>query len=228
MTFVKENQARPYRRSHFFINCSFQIRYMLYALTILLIVMGASVASVYYGVLGSMLRELSDEGVRNRLIMANRIYQYEKARQVESQAAQTPDSTLNFIRETSLLSQREREIFREILNHTHKRILFYFIPLLIFIGWGTIFLSHRIAGPLYRFDQCFRRLKGGDLTTRAHLRKHDEAVWLSESFNQMTEHLDGEVSALKRAAREITPELKNSDPSRTLLEKTLSGFQTSK
>jgi methyl-accepting chemotaxis protein len=105
--------------------------------------------------------------------------------------------------------------------------LIYLLPLLALIGWGTIFLSHKIAGPLYRFDQCFKDLSQGDLTTRARLRKNDEAIWLSKSFNQMTESLDSRVSTLKNAANEVARQLPNSNPSKNLLDKTLSGFRTS-
>jgi len=214
-----ETQApnRPrHKRRHFFINRSLQLRYMFVLLGILLVVMVSSIATMYYGIWGSVLKELSDEGIRNQLIVANRIYQYEKARQI-GVGDDGSRADLNFIRETELLSQREREIFKEILNRTNKRLFIYLLPLLVFIGWGTIFLSHRIAGPLYRFDQCFKDITKGDLTVRAHLRKGDEALFLSESFNEMAESLDGRVSSIKQAS---------SNGSKETLENSLSDFKT--
>lgn len=184
-------------------------------------------ASMYFGIWGSVLKELSDEGIRNKLIVANRIYQYEKAREIDS-GVETSNADLNFIRETELLSQREREIFKEILQRTNKRLFIYLIPLLAFIGWGTIFLSHKIAGPLYRFDHCFKDIRQGNLTTRAHLRKHDEALWLSKSFNEMAESLDNQISTIKKSTGEILSSLPASNSSKDALEETLSGFKTSK
>jgi methyl-accepting chemotaxis protein len=224
---VDKKTHKSYQRKHFLINKPFQIRFMIYILAILLIVMGASLASMYYGIWGSVLKELSDEGMRNKLIVANRIYQYEKAREIDS-GIEASDASLNFIRETELLSQREREIFKEILHRTNQRLFIYLLPLLIFIGWGTIFLSHKIAGPLYRFDRCFKDIRGGNLTTRAHLRKYDEALWLSESFNEMAESLDNQIATIKKSAEEILPSLPSSNSAKDVLEDTLLGFKTSK
>jgi methyl-accepting chemotaxis protein len=212
-----QTPTRPrYKRRQFFINRSLQLRYMFILLGILLVVMGFSIATMYYGIWGSVLKELSDEGIRNQLIVANRIYQYEKARQINA-GDDGSNADLNFIRETELLSQREREIFKEILNRTNKRIFIYLLPIFIFIGWGTVFLSHRIAGPLYRFNQCFKNITKGDLTARAHLRKGDEALFLSESFNEMAESLERKVSSMKQAS---------SNGSKETLEKSLSDFKT--
>ena len=189
--------------------------------------MGASLASMYFGIWGSVLRELSDEGIRNKLIVANRIYQYEKARELDT-GVEASQTSLNFIRETELLSQKEREIFQEILRRTNKHLFIYLIPLFIFIGWGTIFLSHTIAGPLYRFDQCFKDIQNGNLTTRARLRKYDEARELSKSFNEMAENLDSQISTVKKAAGEILSSASPSNSSKETLEETLAGFKTSK
>jgi methyl-accepting chemotaxis protein len=220
------DSKRPYRRTHFLINRPLQFRYMVYVLAILLVVMAASVASIYYGIWGSVLRELSNEGIRNKLIIANRIYQYEKVRQGEVDKEAAP-MALSFIREVDLLSQREREVFQEILGRTNKRILINCIPLLILIGWGTIFLSHRIAGPLYRFDQCFQTIIKGDLTVRARLRKGDEAIWLSNRFNEMTQSLDHRISNIKRSAHDVLPQIPSSNPAKETLERNLSEFKTS-
>ncbi len=222
---MTEASQKSHVRKHFFINRAFQLRYMFQIVIILLVVMGASLASMYFGIWGSVLKELSNEGIRNQLIVANRIFQYEKARAIET-GDETSGAALKFIKETELLSQKEREVFQEILYRTNQKLLIYLIPLLVFIAWGTIFLSHKIAGPLYRFDQCFKKIKNGDLTTRAHLRKKDEAQWLSKSFNEMATSLDEDIGTLKNKAAEIAST--GPDNSKGLLEKILSRFKTSK
>jgi len=223
---VEEKEEKSYRRRFYLINRPLQFRYMFTILFLLLLVMGATVSSMYYGIWGSIQRELSDEGIRNQLVNAFQIMQYEKARQGQSQPSL--DAPMKYIQETELLSVRQREVFHQILQRTNKRVLLFLIPILIFIAWGSIFLSHRIAGPLYRFNQCFKTMREGDLTVRAHLRKRDEAVELSHSFNAMAQELDDRVSNLKSAVREALPEIPRTSASQENLHKNLSKLHTSK
>jgi methyl-accepting chemotaxis protein len=224
---VNGKPKRGHKRTHYLINRPLQLRYMFFILILLLTVMGATVASMYYGIWGSVLRELSDEGIRNKLIIANRIYQYEKVRQNEpAPAAEAQPASLSFIRETELLSAREREVFKEILGRTNRRLMLYFAVLLGFIAWVTVFLSHKIAGPLYRFEQCFQQLEQGDLTVRARLRKHDEAIWLAEKFNRMAERLDHHVNELKRSAGKLEETGLSGSGAKEHLRNTLAGFKT--
>ena len=37
-----------------------------------------------------------------------------------------------------------------------------------------LFITHHLAGPIYRFERVFERMEQGDLSMTVHLRKHDE------------------------------------------------------
>jgi methyl-accepting chemotaxis protein len=53
------------------------------------------------------------------------------------------------------------------------------------IGFGVIlFLSHFLAGPLYRFEKVFDEIRDGNLTVVARLRKHDEMQDVADRLNQ--------------------------------------------
>src|SRR5215207_5705095 len=56
---------------------------------------------------------------------------------------------------------------------------------LIFVGVVTVFISHKVAGPLYRFEKSARAVAAGDLTHRVLLRKGDELTDLQGDFNKM-------------------------------------------
>jgi methyl-accepting chemotaxis protein len=63
-------------------------------------------------------------------------------------------------------------------------------------------LSHRIAGPLYRFERSAEEVARGNLSLRIVLRKGDEFHEFREKFNAMTESLRDKVSGdAERAAR---------------------------
>ena len=61
-----------------------------------------------------------------------------------------------------------------------------------------IFYSHRIAGPLYRFQKSLQELSNGELTGRIRLRQKDQLNDLGESINRMSESLDKQIGLIKK------------------------------
>jgi methyl-accepting chemotaxis protein len=49
----------------------------------------------------------------------------------------------------------------------------------------TLVVSHKIAGPLYRFRQAFKELAGGNFSEQVRLRKGDQLVEVAGDINQM-------------------------------------------
>lgn len=49
----------------------------------------------------------------------------------------------------------------------------------------SLYVSHRFAGPIYRFEKSAQAAAGGDLTHRVSLRTGDELMELQEEFNEM-------------------------------------------
>jgi methyl-accepting chemotaxis protein len=49
----------------------------------------------------------------------------------------------------------------------------------------SLYVSHRFAGPIYRFEKSCQSLSTGDLTHRVSLRTGDELMELQEEFNDM-------------------------------------------
>lgn len=63
----------------------------------------------------------------------------------------------------------------------------------------SFFISHKIAGPLYRFEKDVRGLaKDGDLTRIFRLRKRDEMQELAEALNTMVSGFRGKLINLAR------------------------------
>ncbi|MCC6502984.1 MAG: methyl-accepting chemotaxis protein [Deltaproteobacteria bacterium] len=60
--------------------------------------------------------------------------------------------------------------------------------------------SHKIAGPLYRFEKSIDEMASGDLTSRFNLRANDQLEELASRINRLSESLDKAVSAINDEA----------------------------
>ena len=66
-----------------------------------------------------------------------------------------------------------------------------------------IFVTHTIAGPVYRMERVARSIGEGDLTNFIKLRPKDELKDLADSMNEMTMGLRNKVSSLKDASDRV-------------------------
>lgn len=64
--------------------------------------------------------------------------------------------------------------------------LLFLTPVVVLIG---LFLSNRIAGPLYRIDRFLSKASGGNYNIEMELRKGDELHDLSERLNRLVARL---------------------------------------
>lgn len=186
------------RRRCFFINKPLQYRYMLAVAAPVFLICCTAIFGFYIGIWGGVLGAFTNEDMQKDLLTASRIVEYEQARY---QPAHESFSFLSFFRETEKLGQRQREVFREILNQTNRSIAWKLLLLLALTAWGSIYISHKIAGPLYRFSKGFSDIKNGDYRTRIFLRKGDEGHPAAKEFNEALETADRLLSDLKTAVQ---------------------------
>ena len=64
-----------------------------------------------------------------------------------------------------------------------------FLVISVFLFFAGIFLSHKMAGPLYALTREMTKLKNGDYTAYLGLRRRDEFKELKIPFNQWVEML---------------------------------------
>jgi methyl-accepting chemotaxis protein len=77
-------------------------------------------------------------------------------------------------------------------------VVFTFV--LVFV---TLFLSHRVAGPLVNLEKSLARLGEGDLTIRIRLRPRDQLKNIRDAFNRAAESLHDRAQADRTRAEEI-------------------------
>ncbi|MBU3758346.1 MAG: hypothetical protein FGM27_00225 [Candidatus Omnitrophica bacterium] len=209
------------RRRHFLINKPLQLRFMLYISLPLFTATTVILLGLYIGIWGSILGAFTQEDLRNDLLTASRLTDYEEARQG---SASSGSSELSFFKQAEKLSVRQREVFKQILDESNKDLFPKALLLLVLIAWGSIFISHKVAGPFYRFCRSLEDVQKGDLRARMQLRKFDEGQGLAKTFNASVATVDETLSKVKTIIRQ-----NEADPARalTLLKAELSRLKTS-
>ncbi len=77
----------------------------------------------------------------------------------------------------------------DIFDTVNSILVRWIFVFLLVIAILSIFVSHKIAGPVYRLEETTKIIAQGDLTCQIHLRHGDELQDLQEAFNQMSESL---------------------------------------
>lgn len=60
-----------------------------------------------------------------------------------------------------------------------------------------LYVSHKIAGPLFRFEKEIKDIGNGDLTRRITLRQKDQLTGMAESLNTMTSGLHEHIAEVR-------------------------------
>lgn len=67
----------------------------------------------------------------------------------------------------------------------------------------TLLASHKIAGPIYRFEKDIAQVAEGNLRHRIRIRKNDQFQELAVSLNRMIDGLSLRISAVKDEAEAL-------------------------
>jgi methyl-accepting chemotaxis protein len=68
----------------------------------------------------------------------------------------------------------------------------------IVIAIVTLLVSHKIAGPMYRFEKDIERIAGGDLKNHINLRKGDQFQETVKTLNSMIDSLNLKVTEIRK------------------------------
>ncbi len=93
-----------------------------------------------------------------------------------------------------------------------------------------IVLTHKIAGPIYRFEVVTRKMCEKDLNQYIYLRKRDEAKELADQLNRFNGTLSEDIQAMLEKSRQIEAALEEQDLPRAAeenqqLQEVLSSYQ---
>lgn len=114
--------------------------------------------------------------------------------------------------------EHSRLVIRNTANAIMPAVILTNVITLIVITFATIvivlFISHKIAGPMFRFEKDLKDIGQGDLTKKVRLRKKDQFTNLADSLNTMTATLHEKVVStqeevgqlIARASKETAPQ----------------------
>jgi methyl-accepting chemotaxis protein len=82
----------------------------------------------------------------------------------------------------------------------HSRVWPALLLVLGLLAFHSVVVSHRIAGPLYRFQRVWTAMAEGDLSIRAKLRTNDYLKQEAEVMNEMIEALAARIRGVQAQA----------------------------
>lgn len=91
---------------------------------------------------------------------------------------------------------QQTEAARTILA-LHRRIWPGVIAVILLFSVLSIYISHQVAGPVYRIRKAIQNILAGDLATPVHLRRRDDLKDLAECTNLLRNELLTFYSALR-------------------------------
>lgn len=101
----------------------------------------------------------------------------------------------------------ENPSLQPVLSQVNSMVL---VKLTLYLGiilLISLFISHRFAGPIYRFEKSAQAVASGDLTHRVHLRTGDELAELQDEFNTMVASLQALVQKDRNLIHRLSAKL---------------------
>ena len=103
--------------------------------------------------------------------------------------------------------QNSRLVIQNTSTAIMPHLIWTNVVTLILITLATIvvvlFISHKIAGPLFRFEKELKIIAEGDLTQKIRLRKKDQITAMAEGLNRMTASLHNKVLEIRTEVEKI-------------------------
>jgi methyl-accepting chemotaxis protein len=89
------------------------------------------------------------------------------------------------------------------LIYLHRHVWPIALLVLVLVSVHSLWLSHRVAGPLYRFRKIFQSLAAGKIPDQQQLRKKDYLQPEMKLINEMLQNLQSRTAGLQEAQKAI-------------------------
>ncbi len=77
-----------------------------------------------------------------------------------------------------------------------------FVSVLL-VAWSVLHQTHKIAGPLYRFETALRELSRGNLEPLTKIRDDDQLAGISEGLSAAVHAVAAELTAVRRRVHDL-------------------------
>jgi nitrate/nitrite-specific signal transduction histidine kinase len=166
-----------FHRKHYFIDRKFQGRYMLTYFIPMIVMLAFMLCTLYFASLTIVdtTTRILERDIENTIAM--------QLQDQESPSIERYKTAVNDVGKYIKTFSRSKELKHEMLS----TILWVFgaglFLVIIQIVFMTIFFSHRIAGPVYRFECSCHDMIEGRYASQIKLRKGDDLTNLAGLFN---------------------------------------------
>jgi methyl-accepting chemotaxis protein len=92
------------------------------------------------------------------------------------------------------------EVLKMIFYKTTRFMIIISAGIISIFGLLSIFISHRIAGPLFKCEKSIESILKGDLTFRIHLRRGDEMQELAKLINSVMDDMQKTTVSARQTA----------------------------
>jgi len=84
--------------------------------------------------------------------------------------------------------------------------------IILLFGAFSIFITHRMVGPIYAVEKVIGRITDGDLSARVKLRKNDDLKEFGQAMNHMLDKQETTLSNLSERFRKVSSRLREKSP----------------
>ncbi|MDO5577549.1 MAG: hypothetical protein Q4F84_10765 [Fibrobacter sp.] len=167
-----------FTRKHFFIDKNFQGRYMMTFLIPMLVLLAFMLFTLYFAshaIIKTSTRIIKND-IENRIALELQDQSEPTVIQYEAAFLGIKD----YLRTFSNNKEFRKNLMNSLLLVFGVGVLLVIIQVVLL----TIFFSHKIAGPVYRFENVFHNIINGNYTDQIKLRRGDEMKNLAVLFNE--------------------------------------------
>lgn len=184
---------KSFERKHFFIDRKLQGRYMISFLVPMILMLVFMMVTVYFAAnsVVSTSTTIIRKDVRN---IKNGVF-LDVENPTINHYKDVVDKTDDYLRDFAA----GKEYRKAVLSSLVVVLGIGLFVVIIEIAMMTIFFSHKLAGPVYRFEMSMHKILNGDYTDKIHLRKGDEMQNLAGLINEVNERTSELLKNIKDA-----------------------------
>ena len=120
-----------------------------------------------------------------------------------------------FIREAVEMAQKTNQTLDSLSVSLVRSLVVILLIAFGLTGILFLFISHRIAGPIYHLERVMGQMGRGDLSIRIHLRDKDEFKDTADHFNTMAEKLEDKIAEIKNLSQSLNADKDKKRQSKT-------------
>lgn len=193
---MSQKKNNGFTRTHFFIDRKFQGRYMLTMLIPMLILLAFMMVTLYMAtqtILSTTVRIIKND-IESRIAIELQDRQDPSIEQYKTVVR----GISGYIRDFSTNKEFRKNLMISLLWVFGTGVLLVIIQIVLL----TIFFSHKVAGPVFRFEKTCHNMIQGSYANEIHLRKGDEMQNLALLLNEVNNVTRERLCALRDGTEE--------------------------